>query len=100
MGTNYVRASTFLGNVGSTRYLTITTAAAQLFTLNSGANAVSFFNVGTGHLIWGDANVAVNSGNYLFVNGRIQFENLEDLWTIYFRADSVSTALAVTEFIQ
>ena len=99
MATRYFRANGGLtGSVGSTRYINITTAAAQSFVLGSNKSGFFVFNVGTGNLIWGDSNIAVNSGNYLFTSAGREFLDLQDAFTIFFRADSVSTLIAVSEY--
>lgn len=98
MGIPYRRASPNLGSVGTTKYINITTAAAQQIFLDSGFTALHIFNIGSGNLIWGDSNIAVNSGAYLFVNAGKGWESLQDGWSIFFRADSVSTIISVNEY--
>ena len=97
MATRYVRAQSQMGRVGTTRYVMVPTSPAQLLTLNSGYQALELFVVGTGNLIWGDSNIAVNSGNYLWVGMNKIWDNLQDGWTVYLRADSIQTLVSISE---
>ena len=98
MGTLYIRANPYLGNTGTTRVLSITTASAVPIVLNSGYQAISIFNQGAGTLIWGDSSIAVNSGNNLFVQSRVEWLALADSFSVYVRAESVATIIGVTEY--
>lgn len=98
MGTRWIRVSEGLAAVGTTRYITIQTNAATQVILTSGYQGLSVFNLGSGSLIWGDSNISVNSGSYLFVNARVEWMDLQDAFGVYFRADSVSSLIAVTEY--
>ena len=98
MGTRYVRVSAGYLSTGTTRYINIPTSPATQVVLTSGYQALSIFNHGTGMLVWGDSNIAVNSGNYQFVNMRVEHNNLQDSWSTYYRADSVSSLISVTEY--
>ncbi len=88
----------YFGQVSTSRYVMVTTAAAQLLTIGSGLSALHLFNTGSGQLIWGDSGIAVNSGAYLFVNAGRTFENLQGPFPLYLRAESVQTLVSVTEF--
>ena len=98
MPTRYFRADPQLGSIGTTRYLTITTAAAQQVIMGSGNQGLFIYNIGSGNLIWGDSSIAVNSGNYIFVNGGREWLNARDQFGIFFRADSVATLISITEY--
>ena len=98
MATRFLRTNLQLGNVGTSRVLFIPTAPATLITLTSGYSGLTLFNIGSGSLIWGDSNIAVNSGNYLFPYSRIEWSNLQDGWTTYVRADSISTLVDQAEY--
>ncbi len=100
MGTPYVRATPYVGKAGTTRLITITTAAAQQVLLGTGFTALQLFNIGSGSLVYGDSSIAVNSGHYLFVSAARQWENLPADWSIYLRADSVSTLVSVREGVE
>ncbi len=99
MPTRFFIASDRLGSVGTTRYITITTAAAQLVQITSAKSAMQVFNLGSGNLIWGDSSIAVNSGNYIFVNGAREWTNVNTNFNVYFRADSVQTLISITEYV-
>ena len=98
MGTVYFRTSPYLGSVGTTRLLNVTTGSAVQIVLNSGYSAMTIFNEGSGTLVWGDANIAVNSGNNLFVQSRVEWLGLQDAWSVYVRAESVATLIGITQY--
>lgn len=98
MGTFRGRDSSLLGSVATSRYINVATTSAVSVVIGSATSALRLYNLGTGSLIWGDSNIAVNSGNYLFPYSGITWEGVEDVFTVYVRADSVATTVAVTEF--
>ena len=99
MGTAYRRTSPFAGGVAtSARYLIIATSPVTQIIMSSGNQGLSIYNLGTGNLIWGSTDIAVNSGNYLFVNARVEWLGLQDQFSVYTVADSVQTLVAVTEY--
>lgn len=98
MGTRYVRLSEGFLSVGTTRYITVQTDVSTQVILTSGFQALTVFNHGTGNLIWGDSNISVNSGNYQFVNMRVEHTSLQDGWSVFYRADSVSSLISVSEY--
>lgn len=91
MGTRFFRAGNYYQNVGATRYLTINSSLATQVILNSGFTALSIFNQGSTPLIWGDSNITVNSGNYLYPSGRIEWNPINDLFSVFLISDSVGT---------
>lgn len=97
MGTRYVRVEGLLGP-STTRVINIPTSPATEITLTSGFTAMAIFNIGTGQLLWGDSNIAVNSANILFPLSPKTWEGLQDGWSIFVRAESVSTLISATEF--
>jgi hypothetical protein len=95
----FVRTNPDLGVVaGTARYLSIVTTPATQIVMTSGSQAMTIFNIGSGTLIWGDSSIAVNSGNNLFVQARVEWLNLQDGWSLYVRAESVATLISVTEY--
>ena len=98
MGTRYFRVNEGFADVGTTRYITVATSPATQIVLTSGFTAMIIFNHGTSNMIWGDSNISVNSGNYHFVNGRIEHTNLQDGWSTYYRADSVNGLISISEY--
>ena len=99
MATRYIRTNPYLGSVGTSRVLSIPTNPATLITLTSGYSGLTLFNIGSGALIWGDSNIAVNSGNYLFPSARIEWTEIQDGWTTYVLADSVATVIEKTDYL-
>ena len=99
MATAYRITNYGLGAVATTaRFITIQTNPVIILTLDSGNRGLSIFNHGTGSLIWGGSNIAVNSGNYIFVNMRTEWMGLQDGWSTYLIADSVATIVSVVEY--
>lgn len=99
MTTRYVRATAGLGTVGTSKYLFIATSPATQILLDSGYQAIQIFNVGSNLLIWGDSNIAVNSGNYLFPSSPKSWEELHDGWSVFVRAESAGTNITITEYL-
>ena len=98
MSTRYFRANPQLGSVSTSMYIMIPTSPATQIIMNSGAQAMQLYNLGTGNLIWGDSNIAVNSGNYLFPLARIEWTDVQDGFSVFVRADSVATLITKTEY--
>lgn len=91
MATRYFRAGLSLAEVGTTRYLTINSSLATQIILSSGYTAMSLFNQGSTSLVWGDSSIAINSGNYLFPKGRLEWRDLQDNFSVYLISDSNGT---------
>ena len=98
MAINFARTNPFLGTVGTTRFLSIATNLATQIVLNSGYQALTIFNMGSGTLVWGDSSIATNSGNNLFVQARAEWLGLQDGWSTYVRAESTFTLISVSEY--
>src|SRR3990167_9211957 len=88
MATRFFRAGQNMASVGSTRYLTINSSKVTRVFLSSGAVGISVFNQGSTPLIWGDSNITVNSGNYVFPLGRIEWLEVQDTFDFYLVSDS------------
>ena len=91
MGTRYFRAGNYYQSFGTTRYISINSSLATEIILDSGFTALSIFNQGSASLIWGDSNIAVNSGNYLYPSGRIEWNPINDAFSVFLISDSVGT---------
>ena len=103
MATRYIRAGGGFASVGTSRYLMIATNVATQIVMLSGSQTLRIFNNGSGFLLWGDSNIAVNSANYIFPLGAYSWPDdgnvtLADEWSTYVRADSVQTLITVTDF--
>ena len=99
MGTVFFRTSLYLGQVTTSRTLSISTGVATQIILNSGNQGLSIFNIGSATLVWGDSNLAVNSGNNLYVAMRTEWQGIQDGWSVYVRAESAATLISVSEYI-
>ena len=98
MGTFFLRTNPSLGSASTSRYVSIPTSPATLLTLDSGYQALSLFNVGSATLIYGDSNISVNSGNFIYVGAAAEWLDLQDGWQVYLRADSVSTLISYVQY--
>lgn len=98
MGTNFIKASTQLGLPGSTRAVTITTAAAQQVVM---ADSVTIqcvlYNSGPGAVAFGAVGVTLPTGSVLYPSASWIFEDVGEGFTFYARADSVASVLVVHE---
>lgn len=97
MATYYRRPSENLG-VTTSRLITITTAAAQQVFLSTGFTGINVMNNGPATCSWGDASLVAGSGAVLFPYAQYEWLQLNDGWSVYFRADSAATTIAITEF--
>ena len=102
MGTRFFRAGDKIASTGSTRYLTINSSKVTRVIMNSGATGISIFNQGSTPLLWGDSGITVNSGNYIFPAGRIEWLNVQDAFDVYLVSDSQGAfgIAAVQEYLQ
>ena len=91
MGTRYFRAGMAYASAGSTRYYSINSTLATQITLDSGFKAMRMFNQGSTPLVWGDSNISVNSGNYVFPAGSVEWNPIDDAFSIFVISDSVGT---------
>ncbi len=98
MPRHYFRSFPNLGTIGTTRIITITTAAAQLVTLTSGYQAMTVVNIGPSTVYWGDSSILASSGVALTINNNVTWTDLDDAWSTYFRASSVATVIGVNEY--
>ena len=100
MGTRAFRVQPLFTSVGSTRYLAINSSQASKIVMGSGYIAISLFNQGSTPLVWGSSNITVNSGNYLYPSGRIEWTNVQDDFELYMISDSVGTfgLVAIQEY--
>ena len=98
MATYFRRPNSNLGIVGTQRLISITTAAAQQVFLSSGFTAINVMNNGPATCSWGDSSLLAGSGAVLFPYAQYEWASLNDGFSVYFRADSVSTIIAITEF--
>ena len=99
MGTNFVYHSLQVGNVLTTRTITVTTAASQqVALLTSGAILVNFQNNGPANVTLGDSAIVANSGDVVFPYANREFYPVSENFSTYARATSVATVIAVTEY--
>ena len=102
MGTRYFTSGGEYASVGTTRYLTVNSSLVSRVLLTSGFTAIRIYNQGSTALVWGDTNVTINSGNYIYPSGSIEFDNIQDAFNFYILSDSISgVALgiaAITEY--
>jgi len=78
--------------VGSTRYLTINSSLATEVVLKNGFSGIRLFNGGSTPLVWGDSNITVNSGNYLYPSAFKEWEEVQDGFSFFVFSDSNGTS--------
>ena len=91
MATRFVRTFDSYASVGTTRYLSINSTLATEVTLSRGYTGMSLFNQGSTPLVWGDSNIAINSGNYVYPSGRVEWNPVNDGFSIFLISDSTGT---------
>src|SRR3990167_2712111 len=100
MGTRFFRAGNLIAIVHTSRYISLNSSQATRIFMTSGATGISLFNQGSTSLVWGGTNIAVNSGNYLFPAGRVEWLDVQDAFEFFAFSDSNgTTGLAhITEY--
>lgn len=97
MSTNSRRTQPYLGPA-STRTITILTTGTTTVVLTNGYQAMTIYNVGSGNLWVGDANVAVGSGQQIVTGAPKSWDNLQDGWSTILIAGSNSTVVNIAEY--
>mgnify|MGYP001569971145 CR=1 FL=1 len=98
MATRLFRANNKFYSVESTRYLLIPTTNVTTIVMSTGFTAIRVFNSGSNTLIWGDASVKTNSGNFLFPLSSTEFSDVIDHFTFSMMADSANSFVTITEY--
>ena len=88
MGTRFFRAGMKIAIVHTSRYLSINSSQATKIVMTSGSTGISIYNQGSTPLVWGGTNIAVNSGNYIFPSGRLEFLDAQDAFELFMISDS------------
>ena len=91
MATRYFRAGLEYVSAGTSRYYSVNSSLATEIILDSGFKAIRLFNQGSTPLVWGDSNISVNSGNYLYPSGSIEWNPINDGFSFFIISDSVGT---------
>lgn len=100
MATRYFRAGNNFYSVATTRYITVNSSLATQVVMSTGFVAISMFNQGSSPLVWGSSSVSVNSGNYVFPYGRIEWADVNDHFSFYVVSDSdgIAGLAQITEY--
>lgn len=100
MGTKYFRTTVKTAVVHTSRYISLNSSQATRIFMTSGSIGISIFNQGSTPLVWGGTNIAVNSGNYLFPAGRLEFSDVQDAFELFMFSDSDGTTglIHITEY--
>jgi len=100
MGTRFFRAGQQIAIVHTSRYISLNSSQATRIFMTSGSTGMSMYNQGSTPIVWGGTNIAVNSGNYLFPAGRIEWLDVRDAFEFFAFSDSNgTTGLAhITEY--
>lgn len=100
MGTRFFRSGNQIAVVHTSRYISLNSSQATKIVMTSGSTGISIYNQGSTPLVWGGTNIAVNSGNYLFPAGRVEWMDAQDAFELFMFSDSTgTTGLAhITEY--
>ena len=99
MPTVYIRTNPHPSSVGTTRTVSISTAAATLVTMNSGYMGWQLVNVGVSALAYGDSSLLAGTGALLFYSMEKTWYPVADTMSVYLRADSVAGVVLINEFL-
>lgn len=97
MGTRFFHAGGFQ-KVGSTRYLLIPTTNLTTVTMSSGYTGIRIYNSGSNTLIWGDASISTNSGNFIYPGMATDFGQVNDHFSFSMVADSANSFVSIIEY--
>ena len=98
MGTRYFRAENLFANIGTTRYISVVTTTITRIYMSTAYTGIRVYNSGSHTLIYGDSNIAVNSGNFLFPGVSVDFGWVQDNFSFYMLADSANSFVSVLEY--
>lgn len=98
MGTRFFRAADMFQRVGSTRYLNIITTTVTSIVMSTGFTGIRIYNSGSNTLVWGDASISTNSGNFLYPGMATDFGEVSDHFSFSMVADSANSLLSITEY--
>ena len=100
MGTHFRHTSTLMARVGSTRNVTVTTAAAQEVVVGTtGAIAVDVMCLGPTEVSYGDSAITATSGQVLFPYASQRFSPISDPFSLFFRATSAASVISWTDLL-
>lgn len=92
-------AGVYLGSVGSTRLLSIT-SAETIYIISSGMRALDITNLGSYPVYYGGSGVRVSSGGLIQASSVRAWDHVVDDFTLYLAVQSgaVSSNIVVTEY--
>ena len=99
MPTVYIRTNPFPSSIGTTRTLTVATAPEVLVVSNSGYMGWQIVCLGPGAIAYGGSSIAMGSAGLLYYSMSRTEYPLADTASLYLRADSVATVVAVNEYL-
>ena len=99
MPTVYIRTNAYPQSIGSTRTVSISTAAATQVVSLSGYMGMQVVNVGIATLTYGDSSMAMGTGGFLFYSMAKEWYPIADTMSVYLRADSVAGTVLINEWL-
>ena len=99
MPTVYIRTNPQPASVGSTRTITIGTAAATAVYSIAGYMGWQLVNVGPSTLTYGDSSMAMGTGGLLYYSMAKEWYPIADTMSLYLRADSVAGTVLVNDYL-
>lgn len=99
MPTVYIRTNPQPSLIGTTRTVTISTAAATQIVSLSGYMGWQIVCLGPSSVAYGDSNIAVSTAGLLFYSMAKEWYPIADTMSVYLRADSVATVIAINDYL-
>ena len=99
MPTVYIRTNPQPSSIGTSRTVSISTAAATLVWSTSGYMGWQLINVGVSTLTYGDSSMLAGTGAFLFYSMEKTWYPVADTMSVFLRADSVAGTVLVNEFL-
>lgn len=95
----YVRTNPYPSTIGTTRTLTIATAPATQIVSLSGYMGWQIVCLGPGAIAYGDSSIAMATAGLLFYSMSRTEHPIADTASLYVRADSVATVIAINDLL-
>ena len=83
----------------TTKLVSVDTGNATAIVMTSGATGMEATNNGPATLFYGHSSITQGSGGFLAQYMTKEWFNVVDSFTVYMRADSAQTIVAITEYV-
>ena len=99
MPTVYIRTNLQPSTVGTTRILTVSTGAATQVVSLSGYMGMQVTCLGPGEIAYGDTAILADTSALLFYSMSKEYYPIADTLSLYLRANSVATVVALNDYL-